>query len=102
MSKRKTKKDETRIDSYGRGEVLDEKWRENPPERELWAAVIIQAISNVYFKVNRWEEDLFFISGGRQWNWICEQLGMNAKSMSIGAIKAAFGDFGKVNKHYTV
>jgi len=92
MRKKKTKENETRIDSYGRSEVLDEQWRENPPERELWASVIYQAILNIQFKISGWESDLFFIRGGMGFNWICEQLGLNPYAVSQGAIQAALNN----------
>ena len=98
MSKRKTNPDETRIDSYGRGEVLNEN-KEPNAERELWSGVILQAIVNVRFKVPKWEESLEFIAGGENWNWICEQLGMDAKRASRNALKAVFDSKNIIHKH---
>jgi len=87
MSRKKTKDDETRIDSYGRGEVLTD-CKEPNAERELWCGVILQAIVNVRFKVKGWQDSLEFIAGGGNWNWICEQLGMDAKRASKEALNA--------------
>ena len=99
MRRRKiTKQDETRIDSYGRGEVLNE-CKEPNAERELWCGVILQAIVNVRFKVDKWEESLDFIAGGENWNWICEQLGMDAKRASRNALKAVFDSKNIIHKH---
>ena len=99
MRRRKiTKKDETRIDSYGRGEVLTE-CKEPNAERELWCGVILQAIVNVRFKVPKWQESLEFIAGGENWNWICEQLGMDAKRASRNALKAVFDSKNIIHKH---
>ena len=60
-------------------------------EKSLWSAVIIQAITNIRFKIDGWEEDLFFIAGGRNWEWICEQLGYDARRTSKLALIAATG-----------
>lgn len=99
MRRRKiTKKDETRIDSYGRGEVLNE-CKEPNAERELWCGVILQAIVNVRFKVPKWQESLEFIAGGGNWDWICEQLGMDAKRTSRNALKAVFDSRNIIHKH---
>jgi len=98
MSRKKTKPDETRIDSYGRGEVLNEN-KEPNAERELWSGVILQAIVNVRFKVPKWEDDMAFLSGGDNFNWICSQLGINARRASKGAIKACFDSRNIIKKH---
>ena len=99
MRRRKiTKKDETRIDSYGRGEVLTD-CKEADPNRELWAGVILQAIVNVRFKVKGWQESLDFIAGGENWDWICEQLGMDAKRASRNALRAVFDSKNIIHKH---
>lgn len=99
MRRRKiTKKDETRIDSYGRGEVLTD-CKEADPNRELWAGVILQAIVNVRFKVKGWQESLDFLAGGENWDWICEQLGMDAKRASRNALRAVFDSKNIIHKH---
>lgn len=90
MTRKKSKPDETRMEVYGRGEVLDEHAVSGIPERDLWAAVILQAMVNVHFKSRGWEQDLYFLSGGNGFSWICDQLGLNEKLTSIGAIKMAF------------
>lgn len=83
----------------GTKEILDEYRVENPPERELLSSVILQAMSNVHFKTPKWEEDLAFISGEGNWNWICSHLGMNPKQISRLALKAACGNLGTIHKH---
>ena len=99
MRRRKiTKNDETRIDSYGRGEVLTD-CKEADPNRELWAGVILQAIVNVRFKVKGWQESLDFLAGGENWDWICEQLGMDAKRASRNALRAVFDSKNIIHKH---
>ena len=45
MSKRRTKPDETRTETYGNWAVLTD-CREPNPYRELWCACILQAIIN--------------------------------------------------------
>ena len=83
----------------GKKEILDEH-RKNPvPERELWSAVILQAMTNIYFKVPKWEEDLEFLAGAGNWNWICSHLGMDPKQISKLALKAACGNLGTIHKH---
>ena len=83
----------------GKKEILDEH-RKNPvPERELWSAVILQAMTNIYFKVPNWEEDLSFLSGAGNWNWICELLGTDPKRASKLALKAACGNLKVIHKH---
>jgi hypothetical protein len=99
MRRRKiTKKDETRIDSYGRGEVLTD-CKEPNAERELWCGVILQAIVNCRFKVKGWQDSLEFISGAGNWNWICTQLGMDSKRASRNALKAVFDSKNVIHKH---
>lgn len=83
----------------GTKDILDEYRVENPPERELLSAVILQAMSNVHFKVGKWQEDLEFISGEGNWNWICSHLGMEPKQISKLALKAACGKLGTIHKH---
>ena len=80
-------------------EILDEH-RKNPvPERELWSAVVLQAMSNIYFKIPKWEEDLLFLSGGGNWEWICELLGTDPKRASKLALRADCGNLGTIHKH---
>jgi len=98
MSRKKTKPDETRIDSYGRGEVLTD-CKEADPNRELWAGVILQAIVNVRFKVKGWQDSLEFLAGGGNWNWICEQLGLDPRRSSKNALKTAFYNRKPIHKH---
>ena len=84
----------------GTKDILDE-YRTNPkPERELWAAVILHAIQNLHFKTHKWHEDLIFIAGGENWNWVCTQLGIDPKRASKGALRAAYSnDFTVIHKH---
>lgn len=99
------KDDETRIESYGRGEFLDMNVGSGDPVRDLWSAVILQAMVNIFFKRKNYQEDLHFLSGGRNFPWICEQLGLNEKLASIGAIKMAhnraFFRFKNIIKNFT-
>jgi hypothetical protein len=83
----------------GTKEILDEYRKENPPERELLSAIILQAMSNIYFKAPKWEEDWEFISGAGNWNWICSHLGMDPKQISRLALKAACGNMKVIHKH---
>ena len=71
-------------------EVLDEAAIKTPPEKNLWAAVILQAMGNVHFGVKGWHEDAAFISGAENWGWICEHLGLDARLASKLALRAAF------------
>ena len=98
MSRKKTKDDETRIDSYGRGEVLTD-CKEPNAERELWCGVILQAIVNCIFKVKGWQDSLEFLAGAGSWDWICEQLGMEPKRASRNALKAVFDSRNIIKKH---
>jgi hypothetical protein len=99
MKRRKqTKDDETRIDSYGRGEVLTD-CKEPNAERELWCGVILQAIVNCRFKVKGWQDSLEFLAGAGSWDWICEQLGMEPKRASRNALKAVFDSRNVIHKH---
>jgi len=91
MTRKITKEGETRFDSYGRRDVLDEKSISSPPERNLWASVVFQAILNVNFRVRGWEEDLHFLGGGRAWEWVCDVLGLDYKYTSECAIRTALG-----------
>jgi hypothetical protein len=83
----------------GTKEILDEYRVVNQPERELLASIILQAISNVHFQAPKWQEDLEFISGEGNWNWICSHLGMNPKQISRLALKAACGNMKVIHKH---
>ena len=83
----------------GTKEILDEHRKIPIPERELWAAVVLQAMTNIYFKVKNWEEDLMFLSGGGNWNWICGLLGIEPKRASKLALKAACGNLKVIHKH---
>lgn len=84
----------------GTKDILDEYRKENPPERELWAAVILHAIQNLHFRAHKWHEDLMFVAGGENWNWICTQLGIDPKRASRGALRAAYSsDFTVIHKH---
>ena len=83
----------------GTKDILDEHRKENPPERELLSAVILQAMSNIHFKVGNWKADLRFVKGGGNWNWICSHLGMNPRQISRLALKAACGNLGTIHKH---
>jgi hypothetical protein len=87
-TKKKIKQD--RVETYGRKDVLDENDKGSNPFRNLWSAVILQAMSNIHFGVRHWDEDLQFIAGSENWNWICEQLGIDAKRTSKLALRAAF------------
>ena len=98
MTKRRTKPDETHEDVYGRWAVLTDCSAPNP-ERELWCACILQAIINVRFKNPKWEDDLDFIAGGENWDWICEQLGTDGKRASRNALKAVFDSKNIIHKH---
>jgi hypothetical protein len=49
------------------------------PERELWSAVILQAMINVHFLNYRFEDDLRFLQGNGNFKWICEHLGLDEK-----------------------
>lgn len=99
MRRRKiTKKDETRIDSYGRGEVLTD-CKEPNAERELWCGVILQAIVNCRFKVPNWESSYRFLKGNGNFKWICEQLDIDHDRASKNALKAALISKRKINKH---
>ena len=92
MTTRKvTRPDETRTDSYGRSEVLDDKPFVNP-FRELWAAVIWQAVLNVHFKIRNWHSDLQFISGSGEFNKICGWLDLDPKRTSKACLQAATKD----------
>ena len=98
MSKRRTKPDENKGDNYGRWAVLSD-CKEPDPNRELLCAVILQAIIDVRFKNPKWQESLDFIAGAENWNWICEQLGMDAKRASRNALKAVFDSRNAIHKH---
>lgn len=65
------------------------------PELELWSAVILQALINVQFEKGHWGEDLLFISGAGNWDWICEQLGMDARRASKMALQILDDNFKK-------
>ncbi|HOD31781.1 MAG TPA: hypothetical protein PKM79_09150 [Smithellaceae bacterium] len=77
--------------------ILDDK-QGSVPERELWSAVILQALVNIHFQNKGWHDDLGFIAGGGNWNWICEQLGMDARRVSRLALAASF-DLDDFKKH---
>jgi len=98
MTKRRTKPDETKGDNYGRWAVLTD-CREPNPEREMWCACILQAIINVRFKNPKWQDDLDFIEGGENWDWICEQLGLDPRRSSKNALKTAFYNRKPIHKH---
>jgi hypothetical protein len=84
------KKQETREETYGRNEVLTD---EKAParERDLWAAVIWQAILDVNYRVHNWKSSLRFLMGGGQWVTICEILDLEPVSTSKRAVKVATG-----------
>jgi hypothetical protein len=98
MSKRRTKPDETKGDNYGRWAVLTD-CREPNPDRELWCGVIWQAILNVRFQVTDWQSSLRFLERGGNFDWICEQLGMEPNRASRNALKAVFDSRNVIHKH---
>lgn len=89
VRRRVTRENETREESYGRGEILNEFSKENPKERELWSTVIFQAIVNIRFKVSTWQQDLAFLKGAGNFKWICDQLDLDYKKTSEAAIRYA-------------
>ena len=87
---RKTRRDdEDQMVEYGYGEILNYNDVEPTHERELWAAVIYQAVIDVACKVKYWEHDLMFLKGCRNFNWICEQLGLDPLATSRAAVATA-------------
>lgn len=83
-------KQESRTETYGSSEVLTD---EKAParERDLWAAVIWQAILDVNYRVHNWKSSLRFLMGGGQWVTICDILDLEPVSTSKRAVKVATG-----------
>lgn len=86
---RKSKTDDTRLEIYGRGEVLNEHDVEPMPERELLSAVFMQAVINVSCKVNDWESDLRFLKGAGNFPLFCVWMDYDKDRMSRATVRAA-------------
>ena len=97
--KRRKGRPESKLEKYGYREVLDMHTREAIPERELWSAVILHAMSNINFKVKHWQDDVEFLAGGGSFPDICCILGMDERRASQGALKAAFSGKNFMRKH---
>ena len=96
MTKRKPKK--SRHDTYGISKVMDDKPCVTP-ERELAAAVILQAMTNVHFKVRGWEDDAAFLSGAGSFPMWCEYLGLDPRKTAKAALRGAFNIKTFITKH---
>lgn len=62
---------------YGENEIFDEFTPVRSHERDLWAAVVLEAISNVQMKSTGWNTSLYFLKRNGNFDWICQSLGFN-------------------------